>query len=132
MKIAFIGGGNMGEAMLTAILSKKLAIAKDITVSDVSEARRQTLSQKYTVNVSADNIQTITGKDIIVLAVKPQAGPAEEYRPEAPPGQAVKWRIKGRGDDLAVTSGVSGKLGEAGRKLEELKRKLEDLNSRQK
>jgi len=97
MKIAFIGGGNMGEAMLTAILSKKLAIAKDITVSDVSEARRQTLSQKYTVNVSADNIQTITGKDIIVLAVKPQilAAVMTELKGQFKPSQLVISIIAG-------------------------------------
>ena len=35
MKIAFIGGGNMGEAILVAVLGKKLAVAKDITVSDI-------------------------------------------------------------------------------------------------
>jgi len=30
------------------------------------------------------------------------------------PAQAVKWRIKGRGDDYTVTSSVSGKVGEGG------------------
>lgn len=30
------------------------------------------------------------------------------------PGQAVKWRLKGRGDDYTVTSSVSGRVGEAG------------------
>jgi pyrroline-5-carboxylate reductase len=72
MKIAFIGGGNMGEAMLAGILAKNLAATRDITVSDISETRRQYLSQKYIVKVSADNLQAITGKDIIILAIKPQ------------------------------------------------------------
>ena len=72
MKIAFIGGGNMGEAILAAVLTNKLAAIRDITVSDVSEERRQYLSQKYAVKVSADNLHAITGKDIIVLAVKPK------------------------------------------------------------
>ena len=72
MKIAFIGGGNMGEAILAAMLNKKLAIVKDITVSDISETRRQYLSQKFAVAVSANNIETITGKEIILLATKPQ------------------------------------------------------------
>ena len=72
MKIAFIGGGNMGEAMLAAMLAKNLAATRDITVSDISEGQRQYLSQKYTVKVSADNLQAITGKDIIILAIKPQ------------------------------------------------------------
>lgn len=30
------------------------------------------------------------------------------------PGEAIKWRVKGRGDDFAVTSFVSGKLGDPG------------------
>ena len=51
MKIAFIGGGNMGEAILAALLNKKLAIARDITVSDISEARRQYLAQKYSSGI---------------------------------------------------------------------------------
>ena len=76
MKIAFIGGGNMGEAMLEAMLNKKLAGTRDITVSDVSETRRQFLSQKYAVNVSTNNIETIVGKDVIIFAIKPQILPS--------------------------------------------------------
>ena len=72
MKIAFVGGGNMGEAMLTAVLGKKLAVNKDIAVIDISEARRHYLMQKYFVAVSANNLDTISGKDIIILAIKPQ------------------------------------------------------------
>ena len=30
------------------------------------------------------------------------------------PGQAVKWRIKGRGDDFSVTSSIAGSVGEDG------------------
>ncbi|MDD5287844.1 MAG: pyrroline-5-carboxylate reductase [Dehalococcoidales bacterium] len=72
MKIAFIGGGNMGEAMLATMMGKKLAVAGDITVSDVSETRRVYLSQKYGVKTLADNRQTVTGQDVVVFAIKPQ------------------------------------------------------------
>jgi pyrroline-5-carboxylate reductase len=72
MKIAFIGGGNMGEAILAALLRKNLAEAKDINVSDVSETRRHYIMQKFMVAVSANNLYAIDGKDIIILAVKPQ------------------------------------------------------------
>ena len=75
MKIAFIGGGNMGEAILAAMLNKKLAVTKDITVSDVSEARRQYLAQKYAITVSDNNVESINGKGIILLAIKPQTLP---------------------------------------------------------
>ncbi len=72
MKIAFIGGGNMGEAMLTAVLDKKLAAPVDICVSDVSESRRQYLEEHYRVAVTASNREAVKNKDIVVLAVKPQ------------------------------------------------------------
>jgi pyrroline-5-carboxylate reductase len=72
MKIAFIGGGNMGEAMVSAILDKGLARPESIRVSDVSQARRKHLAQKYGVAVMASNLEAISGKDIIILAVKPQ------------------------------------------------------------
>ena len=43
MKIAFIGGGNMGEAMVSAILKKGLSTPHSICVSDISNTRRQHL-----------------------------------------------------------------------------------------
>lgn len=43
MRLAFIGGGNMGEAMLAAILEKGLSTAENVTVSDISEPRRRYL-----------------------------------------------------------------------------------------
>ena len=49
MKIAFIGGGTMGEAILSALLEKKRAIPVGICVSDISPARRDYLSQQYGV-----------------------------------------------------------------------------------
>lgn len=72
LKIAFIGGGNMGEAMLSAILSRKLYQPKDVTVSDISRERRQFLEQRYGVTVTSDNSQAVDKADVIILAIKPQ------------------------------------------------------------
>ena len=72
MKIGFIGGGNMAEAMLSAILSRSLASADEIVVSDIDANKRLNLQQKYQVHITGDNYQAIQGRDIIVLAIKPQ------------------------------------------------------------
>jgi len=72
MKIAFIGGGNMGEAMLLAILDKNLTTPYSISVGDISQSRRQHLRQKYAVAVTSNNRQAIDGCDVVVLAIKPQ------------------------------------------------------------
>jgi pyrroline-5-carboxylate reductase len=72
MKIAFIGGGNMGEAMLAAVLAKSLAQPASISVSDVSRERLEHLKKRYSVQITADNVAAVSAKDIIILAVKPQ------------------------------------------------------------
>jgi pyrroline-5-carboxylate reductase len=72
VKIAFIGGGNMGEAMLAAVLEKKLSAVAGVTVSDVKSERRDYLKNRYGVAVTASNKEAVVGKDVIVLAIKPQ------------------------------------------------------------
>jgi pyrroline-5-carboxylate reductase len=72
MNIAFIGGGNMGEAMLAAVLEEGLAKPEAISVSDISQDRREALAQQYGVAAVASNLEAISGKEMVVLAVKPQ------------------------------------------------------------
>ncbi|MFC1901982.1 pyrroline-5-carboxylate reductase [Chloroflexota bacterium] len=72
MKIAFIGGGNMGEAILAAVLEKGLSTPEAVGVGEVSEERRRYLKDKYGVVAAPGNREVIADADIIVLAVKPQ------------------------------------------------------------
>ena len=62
----------MGEAMLSAILDKKLSQPQNIWISDVAEIRRQYLEQKYSVAVTSDNRQAIAKGEVVVLSIKPQ------------------------------------------------------------
>ena len=72
MKIAFIGGGNMGEAILSAVLAKGLSSKEAISVSDISGSRRQYLEQKYGVTVTSNNRQAVSRSDVVIMAIKPQ------------------------------------------------------------
>jgi pyrroline-5-carboxylate reductase len=72
MKIAFIGGGAMGEAMIRCVLTKKVAAREHLVVSDMSSARRELLTRDYRISVLADNREAVKDADLIVLAVKPQ------------------------------------------------------------
>ena len=72
MKIAFIGGGNMGEAMLAALLDKGLTTPDAVRVSDVREERRHHLERKYGVVVTEDNREAADKGEVVVLAIKPQ------------------------------------------------------------
>jgi len=71
-KIAFIGAGNMAEAMVKGLITSGLVAAKDITVSDVSAHRLLHMKMTYEVGALTDNVKAVKGKDIIVVAVKPQ------------------------------------------------------------
>jgi pyrroline-5-carboxylate reductase len=105
MKTAFIGGGNMGEAILAALIEKKLALAKDICVSDVNTERLQYLKNKYGVAVTGKNRDAVAGKDVIVLAVKPQS------LPEVLAG--LKGSLKNNHLVLSIVAGVKiAKIGE--------------------
>jgi pyrroline-5-carboxylate reductase len=91
MRLAFIGGGFMGEAIVSAVLRDGLADADALTVADVSEERRRHLESTYGIAVTADNGPAVEGADILVLAVKPQdfAAVAQALRGCLEPEQTV-------------------------------------------
>lgn len=72
MRVAFIGGGVMGGAMIRSLLAKNVASSEDIAASDVSQSRRGLLSDKYGIKTVANNREAIKEADVIILAVKPQ------------------------------------------------------------
>lgn len=74
-RLAFIGGGNMAEALLQGILENGLIKSSSITVAEPVAERREELEQQYGVNVTRDNRAAVKDADIIVLSVKPQVMP---------------------------------------------------------
>jgi pyrroline-5-carboxylate reductase len=71
--LAFIGGGNMAEALIKGVLGSGAGIeAKAIRVADPLKPRRTFLADTYRVQVFADNNQAMTGAELVILAVKPQ------------------------------------------------------------
>ncbi len=72
MKLAIIGGGVMGEAILSAVLAAKLTEPALTTVAEVVADRREALAQRYGVRVTATATGAMDGADFIVLSVKPQ------------------------------------------------------------
>lgn len=72
MKLGFIGGGKMAEAILSGVLSGNLAGPHDIVVGEPVPARRDYLTKQFGVSVVGDNVESIVGADLVVFAVKPQ------------------------------------------------------------
>jgi pyrroline-5-carboxylate reductase len=68
---AFIGGGNMGSALIRGLVARGLAPQR-IRVGEAVPARRIQLADELGVRVTSDNAQAAAGADVVVLAVKPQ------------------------------------------------------------
>ena len=72
LKLAFIGGGTMAEAILSGVLDNKLAAPGGICVGEPISGRRSYLSERYGVETTSDNVDAAATADMVVLAVKPQ------------------------------------------------------------
>ncbi len=71
MKIAFIGAGNMGSAIIEGIIANGIAKPQDITVADKNKDSLLLAANKYGVNTEEDNKKTAETADILFLCVKP-------------------------------------------------------------
>ncbi len=63
----------MGEAIISSLLTKGVASAEDIAVSDVVSSRLDYLNGRYGVAVhNGDNAAAVRGRDMALLSIKPQ------------------------------------------------------------
>jgi pyrroline-5-carboxylate reductase len=83
LNIGFLGGGNMGEAIIKGLIAASLFVPDQIHVFDVSAPRMQHLSNHYAIQLSPDAGHLAQSSHLIVLAVKPQVMPIalNEIRP---------------------------------------------------
>jgi len=72
LTVGFIGGGNMGEALIKGLLEASLVPATSIHATDVRLERLKELDRRYGIQVSSDNADVVRHSDIVILAVKPQ------------------------------------------------------------
>ncbi|MFT3916903.1 MAG: pyrroline-5-carboxylate reductase [Anaeromyxobacteraceae bacterium] len=82
-KIAFLGTGNMAEALVKGLLRAGSAAKEEIVCSEPRAPRREEIAQRYGVVVTGDNRGAAEASDILVLSVKPQTMDAllEEIAP---------------------------------------------------
>jgi pyrroline-5-carboxylate reductase len=97
VRLAVIGAGAMGEAMVSGLVDRRLIDASRVTCSHPRAERREALAAAHGVAVTADNAAAAGDADIVLLAVKPQMLPGvlAEIRGSLRPEQLIVSIIAG-------------------------------------
>jgi pyrroline-5-carboxylate reductase len=71
-KIAFIGAGNMAEALIRGLLVNKAVKPSQIIAADVRPERLEFFAGAFGIRTTSDNAAALRDATIVVLAIKPQ------------------------------------------------------------
>lgn len=70
--IAFIGTGNMGDALVSGLINSGSSKPKNIICSDVRKDRLDKIKSRFKVRTTTSNLKAVAEADIVIYAVKPQ------------------------------------------------------------
>ena len=72
LKIAVLGAGAMGEAIISGLLRHELVAPDQIVATGPRAERRAELEARYHVQTSDDNVEAAHWAQVVVLSIKPQ------------------------------------------------------------
>src|SRR5947209_7627149 len=71
-RIAILGGGKIGESLLSGLLSAGWRTPEEIVVTGRRQERIDELAERYGIEATLSNADAVSGAAIVVIAVKPQ------------------------------------------------------------
>jgi pyrroline-5-carboxylate reductase len=71
-RVGFVGGGNMGEALIRGLLGTNLVPTDLLAATDARADRAAQLATQYGISAHGDNARLVREADVVILAVKPQ------------------------------------------------------------
>lgn len=96
----------MAGAIIKVIIDKDLIAPEKVTAADPRVERLEELHAEYGIKVTTDNVEAMSGADIVILSVKPQTMPVvlPELRSKIPPTAVVFSIVAG----VPIATLVSG------------------------
>lgn len=90
-RIAVLGAGNMGRALVRGMLKAKWASPTNFVATTRRAETAAALAKETGIDAHTDNVKAATGADVLILAVKPQIIPdlLREIAPAVRPGRLV-------------------------------------------
>jgi pyrroline-5-carboxylate reductase len=97
LRLSFVGGGTMAEAMIGGVLGKKISQASQIVVGEPVQERHAYLREQFGVAATASNAEAIADASMVILAIKPQIIPVvlDELRQLLSPNQTIMSIVAG-------------------------------------
>lgn len=91
LRIAVIGAGKMGGALIGGLVESGLVPKSEIVASDPVPAALETVSRQWGVETTGDNRAAVQGRDVVLMGVRPQDAPPilAEIAPVIGPGRLV-------------------------------------------
>ncbi|HEX2239558.1 MAG TPA: pyrroline-5-carboxylate reductase [Actinomycetota bacterium] len=71
-RLAVLGGGKMGEALVAGLVASGWRKPEEIVVTGRRKDRLAELADRYDVVTSLDNVEAVRDAQVVVIAVKPQ------------------------------------------------------------
>lgn len=71
-KLALIGAGKLGEALLSGILSSQFVPQSRLFATAAHDPRVKFIREKYDVHSGTDNVEAVKGADLVLICLKPQ------------------------------------------------------------
>jgi pyrroline-5-carboxylate reductase len=98
-KIAFVGAGNMAQALIRGLVAGGQVAAEQISASDPSAQQRQACAERFGIRSCACNRDAVQDAAVVVVAVKPQVigTVLDDLRAALPGGATV----------ISIAAGVS-------------------------
>ena len=71
-RLAVVGVGNMGEALVKGLLNQGLVDVQDLIGVETLRSRAEEMARRYGIAVQATAAGACEGAEAVILAVKPQ------------------------------------------------------------
>jgi pyrroline-5-carboxylate reductase len=98
VKLALIGCGFMGEAVLKAAIARGVVAPGDVAGAEAVASRREAVAQALGIRTAAEPAAVVDGADVVLFAVKPQ-----EFEKAA---AGLKGRLSSEQTALSIMAGV--------------------------
>jgi pyrroline-5-carboxylate reductase len=110
LNMAFLGAGNMAEALIAGLVKGKLAEPDSLLATDISPSRLDILKNRYSIQVGSHNLDAVLWADVIILCLKPQV--MDEVLSEIQSGLSEKQLVISIAAGIS-TKGIQTKIGQA-------------------